>query len=95
MDSGVGIYEQLKEDNLLPDCLNLQDASIIRQIDAVTFTHMFGEQKYVYFWKSIFQNEKSDILVPSLYIRGRGVAMSIANINTSWSSNEPALMFVK
>lgn len=92
--SGHIIYDELKKDNLLEDCLGLTDLLSIRAKGIKVFREFFAG-KAVFAWKSVVKNQGANLHVPFL-IESRGrVTLGWRCLDYGWSFNSPALRFRK
>ncbi len=92
--SGNIIYDFLKTNKLLENCLNLQDGLAIQQKGIKVFCKLFQE-KAVFLWKSVVRNQHSDILVPYLIKISDNVVLHWRLLDNRWDSNNPAFRFRK
>lgn len=60
---GKELFEYIKENKLIENCLSLVDARVIGKMDTKTFERIF-EDKYVVYWKSIITDSDGHLLVP-------------------------------
>jgi hypothetical protein len=92
--SGNTIYDQLKKDNALASCLNLQDGLAIQQKGVAVFRKLYAG-KAVFLWGSVVKNDIGRFEVPSLSESGDGVVVRWNWLGNSWISCHPALRFSK
>lgn len=91
---GDRIYAQLKKDNALASCLNLQDGLAIQQKGIAVFRKLFAG-KAVFLWGSVLQRRSGRLSVPCLYESGGKVVVFWRWLDFSWVSDFPALRFSK
>lgn len=88
----ASVYEHLKANSMLGDCLNLQDALAIQAMGVETFRQFF-EGKMLYFWKSAAQIPDGDLCVPYLFDCGSAVLLEWCWAGHELGSTCPALRF--
>lgn len=64
--SGHGIYDHLKSEHMLKDCLSLRDGEEILKKGFVTF-RSFASCRAALLWKSVIKNKVGNLLVPYLH----------------------------
>ena len=57
--SGEAVYEHLRKDNMLKDCLSLSDGEAIQEKGGALFCEIF-EDAALALWKSVVENHKGD-----------------------------------
>lgn len=93
--TGDRIHTQLKKDNVLASCLNLQDGLAIQQKGIVVFRKLFAN-KAVFLWGSVVQDRFGNLYVPYLFDGVRVVVdWCWIWMGGSFNSNDPALCFSK
>jgi len=68
---GPRIYDYLKKQDLLKDCLNLSDLYAIKDKGRNVYISLF-KKEIVLAWKSVIENEKGDLFVPCLFVNRHG-----------------------
>ena len=91
---GNTIYKQLKKDNALASCLNLQDGLAIQQKGIAVFRKLFAG-KAVFLWGSVVRNRNGDLIVPYLLEDGVKVVLDWNWLGNYFNSLDPALRFSK
>lgn len=91
--TGNEIYQYLKENNLLKDCLTLEDLQEIQKLGLEEFNKHFKD-KWVYGWNSV-QDRRGRLYVPCLCEYGGEVVVSWDWLDHYWDSNDLALRFSK
>ncbi len=92
--TGNKIYQQLKKDDLLKDCLNLADLLAIQEKGIETFRNLY-KGKAVFGWKSVVEFTYGYLYVPCLIEHGGGVVLHWRWLDNYWYSDYPALRFSK
>ncbi len=92
--TGNKIYERLKKDKALNDCLGLTDLLAIQAKGIKVFRSLFAG-KAVFGWKSVVQSTNGILLVPYLIGDGGRVVLNWRWLGSYWNSNNPALRFSK
>ena len=72
--TGGVIYSQLKRENILQSCINLQDGLAIQQKGIVVFRKLFAG-KVVFLWGSIIEDCNGNLNVPCLFEDGDEVVV--------------------
>ncbi len=91
---GNTIYKELKKDNALENCLNLQDFLAIQAKGIEVFRALF-KGKAVFAWKSVVLDRGGNLRVPCLVEREGEVVLYWRWLGHDWSSSIPALRFAK
>ena len=91
---GERIYAQLKKENALASCLNLQDGLAIQQKGIAVFRKLFGG-KAVFLWGSVARDRSGDLRVPYLYENSGKVVVLWFWLGNDFDSFNPALRFGK
>lgn len=82
---GHELYQYLKDENLLEDCLTLEDLKDIQKLGLEEFNKYFKD-KYVFAWKSVVGGS-----VPCLVGGGGRVVLSWYWLDDDWGADSPAL----
>lgn len=90
---GNDLYQHLKDEDILKDCLTLQDLEDIQKLGIKEFNKYF-KNKYVFGWNSV-QNQFGYLLVPYLCENGDRVVVVWGWLDDSFFSSDPALRFSK
>ena len=91
---GHKLYECLKEKRMLESCLSLLDGEEIQKKGIAVFRKFF-QGKTVFLWKSVVQDRKGNLGVPSLFEGDDdGVVVHWSWLGYSQSDGSPALRFV-
>lgn len=91
--TGNVIYEHLKENGLLPSCLNLQDGLAIQAKGIAVFRKLF-QGKVLPLWKSIVRYGGGGLRVPCLCGGGSRVVVDWRWLDSRFIGGDPALRFV-
>lgn len=92
---GNKIYNQLKKDDLLKDCLNLVDLLAIQEKGIEIFRTLY-KGKAVFAWKSIVESTYRYLHVPCLIESDCKVVLRWPSwLCNDWDSDDPALRFSK
>ena len=83
--AGNEIYQYLKDNNLLEDCLTLEDLKEIKKLGLDEFNKYF-KGKWVYAWKSVQDGD-----VPYLVECGDEVVLRGYWLGYGWNASGPAL----
>ncbi len=92
--TGNAIYEKLKKDKAIADCLGLADLLAI-QSQGITVFRKFFAGKAVFGWKSVVQNSDGGLSAPYLIESDGEVVLSWFWLGLDWNSYDPALRFRK
>ncbi len=90
--SGNDMYEHLKKENILKDCLGLSELEAIKEQGADFFRKHFGG-KYVYGWESVVRSQGGSLNVPYVCGGGGWVGMFWSWLGGDWSDRNPAARF--
>lgn len=92
--TGNQIYDQLKKDDLLKDCLNLADLVAIQEKGIEVFRSLY-KGKAVFGWKSVVEHTDGRLSVPFLIVGGGKIVLTWNWLDNDWNSDDPALRFSK
>ncbi len=92
--TGNPIYEHLRDNGMLPTCLNLQDGLAIQKKGIAVFRKFF-EGKAVFLWKSAVQSRNGNLFVPYLCEGGARVVVSWDRLDFDFHDDDPAARFGK
>jgi hypothetical protein len=90
---GTDLYQHLKNENLLEDCLTKKNLEEIQKLGLKEFNNYFKD-KYVFAWNSV-QPRLGSLLVPYLIEYEGEVVVGWSWIADYFNSNYPALRFSK
>jgi len=91
--SGNTIYDCLKKDNTLSNCLGFADLKAIQEKGITIFRKLFTWE-IVYAWKGIMQGANG-LQVPGLMGSGCEVLLILQSLDNDWNCDDPALRFGK
>ncbi len=90
--TGNKIYNQLKKDDLLKDCLSLADLIAIQEKGIEVFRSLYN-RKTVFGWKSAVESTDGRLYVPFLVEDDGKFVLYWRWLGGIWFSNDPALLF--
>ncbi len=92
--TGDEVYNQLKKDDFLKDCLNLADFQTIEKTEAKVFRSLYGGKR-VFGWKSVCEGTDHDLSVPYLTWFDDHVYLSWISLKSDFIDNYYLLRFNK
>lgn len=92
--TGTLIYDHLKKDNILTDCLSLADLLALQTKGTTLFRRLYPG-KAVFGWKSVAQEYTNALCVPYLYVCVGIAMLSWRWLVSPWAHLDPALRFRK
>jgi hypothetical protein len=87
---GQIIFEYLKKEKMLGNCLGLRDLEEIKK-KRIDFFRKYFRDKAIFGWKSVVQGRGGDLSVPYLYDGGYEVVLDWYWLEYGWSGNCPGL----
>ncbi|MFA7285624.1 MAG: hypothetical protein WC011_02135 [Candidatus Paceibacterota bacterium] len=91
---GHSIYDELKEDDLLKDCLNLADLFGLQQKGIKVFQYLY-KGKRVFGWKSVILTCLGELYAPCLDEYDSNINFDWVHVKEYWFYDCPALIFRK
>ncbi|MCC7160312.1 hypothetical protein IT399_01095 [Candidatus Nomurabacteria bacterium] len=92
--TGQVIYDHLKANNMLADCLGLADLLAI-QAKGLDFFHKYFDGKSPFGWKGAVRHRYGPLFVPFLFELAGEVVLYWRWLDGLWSADGPALRFAK
>jgi len=88
--TGNAIYEHLKSNSMLENCLGLRDLQAIQKLGIEVFRKHFAG-KAVFGWKSVVRDRDGCLLAPYLFELGGTVGLYWRWLDLGWIADYPAL----